>query len=99
MIRIRVSRVEDSGSRVETELGELRFAELGAAPAAYSETAEGSGVMRDVRAALACLAPDTLRAVRAAACLCVPVYQYGKPSLRALDGDCPVHAHLLRRSS
>lgn len=61
MIRIRVTRVEDTGA--ETDLGEVRMAELGAV-ASYRETADGAGVMRDVRAALACLSPDTLRAVR-----------------------------------
>ncbi len=67
MIRITVTRVEDSGPRAETDLGELRFAELGAAPAVYRETAEGAAIMRDVRAALACLAPVTLRSLRSEA--------------------------------
>lgn len=62
MIRIHVTRVEDTGA--ETELGELRLAELGAV-ASYRETADGAGVMPDVRAALQALAaPSTERVLR-----------------------------------
>lgn len=66
MIRIQVTRVEDNGA--ETDLGEVRMAELGAV-ASYRETADGAGVMRDVRSALACLsrgaAPEVRRLVAA----------------------------------
>ncbi len=79
MIRITVTRVEDSGPRAETDLGELRFAELGAAPAAYRETAEGAAIMRDVRAALACLAPESLSSIRGTAILMSRRPQRGAP--------------------
>lgn len=62
MIRIHVTRIEDNGA--ETELGEIKMAELGAV-ASYKETADGAGVMRDVRAALACLSRSACEAVRA----------------------------------
>lgn len=61
MISIRVVRVEDNGA--ETDLGEIRMAELGAV-ASYRETADGAGVMRDVRAALSCLSHTALAEVR-----------------------------------
>lgn len=63
MIRIHVTRVEDSGA--ETDLGELRMVESGAPIVAYRETADGHSIMRDLRAALACLSPRGLAIVRA----------------------------------
>jgi len=62
MIRIHVTRVEDNGA--ETDLGEIRMVEIGAV-ASYRETADGAGVMRDVRAALSCLSRASVDAVRA----------------------------------
>jgi len=62
MIRIRVTRTEDDGR--EVDLGEISLVELGAV-ASYRETADGAGVMRDVRAALACLSRTSVDAVRA----------------------------------
>lgn len=58
MIRLHVTRLDDA-SGVETELGELRLAELGARPAVYRETADGAGIMPELRTALAWLAPPT----------------------------------------
>jgi hypothetical protein len=63
MIRIHVTRDADDG-RTE-DLGEFRLAELGGPVVVYRETADGHGVMRDLRAALACLSPRGLTIVRA----------------------------------
>lgn len=65
MIRISVTRVEDNGA--ETELGEIRMAELGAV-ASYRETADGAGVMPDVRAAFAPVAGKHAAFVRTRMC-------------------------------
>lgn len=91
MIRLRVTRSNDDGS--ETELGELRMTELGAKPAVYRETADGSAIMRDVRAALACLAPENLRVVRRAAheCICKRGTWRGKQG-RFSNPECEAHA-------
>jgi hypothetical protein len=48
MIVLRAVRV-DSDTGTEVELGEVRMLEAGAGVFSYLETAEGAGVMRDVR--------------------------------------------------
>lgn len=64
MIRVHVTREADDGTGRVEDLGELRMLELGAPVATYRETAEGRGIMRDVRAALAALTPQALALVR-----------------------------------
>jgi hypothetical protein len=48
VIVLRAVRV-DSDTGTEVELGEVRMLEAGAGVFSYLETAEGAGVMRDVR--------------------------------------------------
>jgi hypothetical protein len=48
MIVLRAVRV-DADTGTEVELGEVRMLEAGAGVFSYLETAEGAGVMRDVR--------------------------------------------------
>lgn len=84
MIRLRIERLEDDGST--TDLGDVHMVELGVV-ASYRETPEGTSIMRDVRAALACLAPRNVGAVRR------------ELFTAAKDRVFSVHADLLRRLS
>jgi hypothetical protein len=64
VIRIHVTREDDATGKLD-DLGELRLAELGGPVVVYRETSDGHSVMRDLRAALACLSPRGLTIVRA----------------------------------
>jgi hypothetical protein len=64
VIRIHVTRTDEDTGRI-VDLGEIRMIEVGSV-FMYRETADGAGVMRDIRAALACLSRANVDAVRAA---------------------------------
>lgn len=64
MIVLRAVRVEDTGA--ETELGEVRLAEVGAGVFAHSATPEGHAVIADLRERLRAPAPRIHRAAAVA---------------------------------
>jgi hypothetical protein len=92
MIVLRAVRV-DADTGTETELGEVRMLEAGAGVFSYLETAEGAGVMRDVRRRLGSDALiSSAEAKPRPECKCTGRVRYvGRPSRMVLNPDCPRH--------